>query len=236
MQMNHRFIHLLLGFILVLGVIMFINSTFFSITSYEVIYGSLVPELEYIPWEDLLGKNIFHTDLAGLKDIALDHRQIKDVTVKRKLPGTIVYIVNERKPVAAIKSHASYYLTDGEGFIIEKANTAGRWEVPIISWPDAEQLLKDDIFVADSRPVDILKLLASFDSNILIRLSGVDINDEQLTLRLKDGGNIYIGQVYEAHELNQIISNFLSQAEVNYWRIDYLDLRFIDRPVFKLIP
>lgn len=234
MQVSHRFLHLLLGFILVLGLIIFLNSSFFSVTSYEIISTHLIAPEEFIPWQALLGKNIFHIDVGELKTVALLHPQIKSVTVKRKFPGTLVYIVDERRPIAAIEFAEEYFLVDEEGIVIEKMNFIEKNGMTIVSKKNGDQLIGDERSVQASL-LNTLNLIGLLNSNIPNILSRVDIEDGQKTLYLANGGKVILAESSDNQKVAQVILGFLEKARDNSWKFDYLDLRFTDKPVFKLV-
>lgn len=232
--MKGKFVQWILGFSLVLGLITFLNSSFFSIRSYEVISDHFIDYQEYIPWSALIGKNIFHIDKAELETIALNHRQIKDVKIKRKLPGTLLYFVDGREPVAFYQLGEEFYLLDKEAFIIEQMHVKSNLPIPLIVSTKKEREFKSDNILEMSLE-ETMELLCAMDLSIYNQILKVEINEEGKVIYLEGNGKILIGDQVNYFELNKVLMNFFQEVQRNSWKIDYLDLRYSEKPVFKLL-
>ena len=82
-------------------------------------------------------KNIFQIDLKRVRNLLLNHPRIKEVTIKRKLPDTIIINIEERIPTAIILVSSEYiskvYEVDNEGYIISEGSKILNYDLPIIT-------------------------------------------------------------------------------------------------------
>lgn len=69
------------------------------------------------------GKNIFWgTGVGDMKDNLLKNPYFEEVKIKRKLPGTLVIKVKERRQIAAIVYSDKYVVIDKEGRVLRKSS------------------------------------------------------------------------------------------------------------------
>ncbi len=230
--MNKRFSYLLLGFLIILSLISFMNSSFFAIKDLEVVSSGLVPPDAYIPQDKLLGSNIFHIDRGNLIEKAYEHPQIRSVDIRRSLPGTIVYLVEERKPLAFIKAE-HYYLVDREAYIIKRTENLERLSVPVVQM--GEDFSVDPGGAIKCKEInEILHLLDLLGQSVLQGLVQVNLKNGDIVIHTEHDGLIYLGDLYSPEELAKILRTFFSEAEQEGWQLEYLDLRYEGRPVYRI--
>lgn len=90
------------------------------------------------------GKSIFFLDLAQLeKELPKKFPQIKKISFQKKLPDQLLIRVEERKPVAVLRTGAPaspsgrhYFLVDKEGVVFAKSATFSG--VPLLFLPEEE--------------------------------------------------------------------------------------------------
>lgn len=218
---------------MIIGGILFVNSSFFALTGFEIISENIVPTEEYIPYEYLQGRNIFHIRLGNLEETALRHRQIKSVTIKRRLPGTLLYEVEERRPLALIKGPNSRFCVDYQGYVLKEYEEVSAIYLPLIDIA-LDELYGDTESINDPSIQRILSLLKDFDDVLLKELERIVLEENTIIVQVQDGGQIFLGQAYTSWELNQIIRHFWGEMGNDWQNLDYLDLRYQDRPVYRL--
>lgn len=69
------------------------------------------------------GENIFKLKKNDIKDKLLKDPYFENVTIKRKLPSTIVIKVTERTEQAAVPNKGTYIIIDPNGLVLRKADT-----------------------------------------------------------------------------------------------------------------
>jgi len=80
-----------------------------------------------------------------------------------------------------------------------------------------------------------LNLLENLEKWVLERVTDVVLGQRRnVRLYLEGGGQILLGQAYTSDELPGLIMGFMRELEKDLDRLEYLDLRFEGRPVYKL--
>lgn len=88
---------------------------------------------------DMNRDNILKINLESLRIKILESPWLKEVMIRRELPGTIKIHLIERIPQAVIDYGDSFYLVDGEGVIIERIRDRGGHILPLISGVDLSE-------------------------------------------------------------------------------------------------
>lgn len=68
-----------------------------------------------------LGENIFRADLRGAQEVLLRHPLVREVAIRRALPGRVLVEVEEREPCLLVALGKDYYWADREGYLLGKA-------------------------------------------------------------------------------------------------------------------
>lgn len=148
---------------------------------------------------DILSRAVIDMGISLLKINASEIKkrirtipEIKSVKVQRRLPGTLIIRITERKPIAIINT-GLMYLVDNEGFMWSiKPNTY--WDLPIISGVK-DTILDQDLHVVK---VDEIKEINSFfkkinkiDKSFAADLSQVDFaNDDEVMVAFESKSTI----------------------------------------------
>lgn len=122
---KHYFLRFLIFAALCVGLYYFANSEFFDVQKIAVENNSYYTNEQVIQLaEAKVGENLFKVKTRGMKEKLLADAYIKGVNIKKKLPGTIVISVEERKEAAAIPYGEKYVLIDIDGMVLRKTDTA----------------------------------------------------------------------------------------------------------------
>ena len=70
---------------------------------------------------DLAGKSILALDVANVRKRVKESPWVKEVQVRRRLPGVVVIQVEERKAALVWRAAGRSLLVDGEGVVLDKA-------------------------------------------------------------------------------------------------------------------
>ena len=114
--------------------------SFFSVRAVEV------RGIRYLAADDVVARLRVDTlqsiwqDLSILRRRVLGHPQIGDVTVSRRLPGTIVVTVTENLPVALLSDPRGLQPFAGSGRALPIDPTQAALELPVIFAPDPRLL------------------------------------------------------------------------------------------------
>ena len=135
----------------VLAVYYFTQSPFFALKEIEVNGNTKVTETEIIKKSGLsTGINYFELDTEIVEKRLHSIPLVEKVTVKKRLPDSVVINIKERKPLALFCTQEGLLVIDGKGYCLEKCTTAASYDLPIITGlkPDSqnpgEQVIKSD--------------------------------------------------------------------------------------------
>ncbi len=230
---RRRFGRLLLFFLLGVGLIIFLNSDFFRVKEIEIVGMEGIESGELVPKEEVLGLNIFHVDKNFLVDYALRDSTIREVRINRKLPATLVYYLQAREPLAWVETGSGFFLVDEEGYSIEKKEEVGELDFPLIKLDGIE--MEKEVRLDEDNLIFCLNLLENLDQWVLEKVTDVVLKPRRnVKLVLQEGGHILLGEAYSSEELPGLIMGFMRELENEIERLEYLDLRFKGRPVYKL--
>lgn len=131
---NWWFLGLVLGVFLVAGVCYVIYFTdVFVLKEIKVSSNKRVDKEEILNLTGLKGgERIFSLSLKELRKKILSNRNIEDVTIVRRLPGTLEIIVKEREPLAILEKDNKGYLIDRKGEILDRILPEDYFFYPVV--------------------------------------------------------------------------------------------------------
>ena len=108
---RNRLITLLLFvFMVCFGVIAFIKSDFFALKNIKILNNNMLTKSEVKDLSKIaIGKNIFTYDLKKINSNIRESTYIKDVTVKRKIPNSILINIQEKQISCVLKNNNNIY-------------------------------------------------------------------------------------------------------------------------------
>lgn len=120
---KHYLLKFLLLVIVAAGLYYFLTSELFDIRKIKV---ENISHYTAEQVEDMSkiqkGENIFALALSDVKQSLLSDSYMKDVKIKRKLPGTVVIDVTERVEYAAVPYGTEYILIDQEAIVLSRTS------------------------------------------------------------------------------------------------------------------
>ncbi len=126
------------------------------------------------------GQNIFAFNKKGVIKNLNSYSYIKNVKVKRKLPATVIFLVTERTPAAAVTYGERYIVLDDEGFVLEK--TREEPQLTLLSGMTVKRMEEGKSLKVEESDVleDTLKMLNIMKKNDLffkkIEMTNVMVN------------------------------------------------------------
>lgn len=137
------------------------------------------------------GANLFDLDIAAIKKRLEDVPLIRDVTIQRRLPSTLVVRVNERVPVARIAPGTGgfFFSVDRDSMVIGLAGSQ-LMHLPVVKG-FRDRGISPGTSLSDTGASDALQLLTLLDESPAgdnIRLTTIDVsNPDYLDLSLESG-------------------------------------------------
>ena len=184
------------------------------------------------------GAKLYELDLMSIRNDVLTHNFIKEVSVERDLPSTLVIRVTERSPIAMVNRSEIRYL-DPEGVILPHSLSRELFDLPMISGIDATVPLAVGTRIHNAHILEALDILSTtrevsrelyhLISEVRLR-SGGDI-----VLYATEGGiPIIFGHGDAARKLfylNTFWKDVASQR--GFVNLQYIDLRFEDQIIVR---
>jgi cell division protein FtsQ len=116
-------LRLLLIIALGVGLYYLLTSSFFDVQNISVENNNHYTKEQIISKADAkTGQNIFGVKTNKIKDALLEDPYIKNVRIKRSLPGTVITIVEERKEAAMVPYADTFIVMDKDGLVLRKSN------------------------------------------------------------------------------------------------------------------
>ncbi len=196
-----------------------------------------------IPAEDIAeigvlmpGENIFRMNTSMIAENIVRHPQIKSVTVERKLPEQIVFVVEERKPYAYLISSEDFIVIDDEAVYLYKKSAIDNVSMPFISGVQLTGEITPGVKITNPGLIAAIELINMLGSDIMTEISGIIAeNPETLTLKTLQGVEIRFGKAEDLNRKIQMMQQLLidNAAIFNDQTIEYIDLRYDTSLVIK---
>lgn len=117
---NKLILVLMLALMLVVGAVAFLNSNVFDLQEVSIKGNKELDSEELLSELDIVkNKNIFSYDTKYVKEQLIQNPYIEDISIKLKLPGTMIISIKEITPVALLKNENSFCYISSNGDKIE---------------------------------------------------------------------------------------------------------------------
>ncbi len=150
---------------------------------------------------------------------------VEQATVERRLPGTVVVALRERRPFAIWQNQKKYLLIDRAGQVVANQDVA---------------LFKDKLpmVVGQGAPIGAARLLEALGKYPSLGervLASVRVGERRWNLRLKNGTDVMLPEGHETEALNRLV-----QLQQDHALLDrplaVIDLRLPDKLVLRAKP
>jgi cell division protein FtsQ len=149
---------------------------------------------------------------------------VEHATVERRLPGTVVVFLQERRPFAIWQNQAKFVLIDRNGQLVANQNVAEFRQLPLVVGPGAPAAAATLIDALTDRP-DLQKRI----------VAAVRVGERRWNLRLNNGADVMLPEGHEIEALDR-----LTQLQQQHALLDRplaaIDMRLGDRLVLRPRP
>ena len=149
---------------------------------------------------------------------------VEHATVERRLPGTLIVNLQERRPFAIWQNQGKFVLVDRAGQVVANQDVTQFRHLPLIvglGAPGAAAVLLDAL---RDRPALAEKVSAS-----------VRVGERRWNLRMLSGGDVMLPEGHEVVALNRLMQLQQDQAVLDR-PLSAIDMRLPDRLVFRPKP
>jgi cell division protein FtsQ len=146
---------------------------------------------------------------------------VQHVAVERRLPGTLVVILTERKPFAIWQNQGKFVLIGRDGQVVANEDIAAFGDLPLVVGLGAPE--------AATPLLDALATLPELKSRVL---AAVRVGERRWNLRLKNGADIMLPEGAEAPALAKLMELQSTQSLLDR-PLAVVDMRLPDRLVVR---
>ncbi len=149
---------------------------------------------------------------------------VKRATIERRLPGTVVVFLEERRPFAIWQNQAKFVLIDRNGQIVANQNVAAFRDLPLVVGPGAPSAAATLIDALTDHP-DLQKRV----------IAAVRVGERRWNLRLNNGADVMLPEGHEVQAIDRLMQ--LQQQHALLDRpLAAIDMRLGDRLVLRPRP
>lgn len=175
--------------------------------------------------------NLLLLDIRALQDRIESHRWVKEARLRKVFPSSLKVELTEREPVALLKIGGSFLMIDEEGVGLE--SLAAREDVNL-------PLLLDRSFFQNRYREKIAlarRCLSALTPEQRPELEALDLSENHCVSAFLRGltTRFILGDERFSERLS-FIRSYLEEMEGQNGPLEYVDLRFDDRIIFKPLP
>jgi len=149
---------------------------------------------------------------------------VEHATVERRLPGTVVLFLQERRPFAVWQNQSKFVLIDRTGQIVANQNVAEFHQLPLVVGPGAPAAAATLIDALTDRP-DLQKRV----------IAAVRVGERRWNMRLNNGADVMLPEGHEVAALDRLVQ-LQQQHAVLDRPLAAIDMRLGDRLVLRPRP
>ncbi len=234
---NQRFVLMVVFFVAcLLAGYFFSLSSFFSINTIKVEGNKLVGNDRVIALSGIeKGRNIFKINQQELSQWLRIDPLIANATVSRKLPGTLIINVEERKSVAVIATGQAFIWLDQQGTVITRMVKMNKFDVPLLTGLNKfdYSVMPGTVIKNDSLD-KALDLIRQMTADMRSHISEINVADPQkIIVCTKDGIEVRVGNGEDFEDKYILYTAIIEDRTTNgdIKQIKYIDVTVVDKPV-----
>lgn len=202
------------------------------VSSVEAVGLQNLKDSDVLKVASLEGRNILAMNTNAVKGQIEGLPWVKEATVRRSFPHSVVIIVVEREPIALWKVGGTMSLVDQEGVILGPASGARDLPV-IIQQLDGKVLKPGDKVSADAVNLAI-RLRETLPSIMGLKAKGFEyLTSGGLVLETDQGWRARFGDSEDFDAKLAVWKAILPKAQTTCLKGSHTDLRFGERPFFR---
>ena len=205
-----------------------------SIRGAQMLVPEEIRDLSGVP----IAENLFLTSFARTRENLRKITAIRDFSLYRLPPGTVIINITERKPIAVLVFKNKSAIVDESGYILNRnpgltLNVPNMTELPVISGLgtveyDGEERIDTQ---ASKLIVDIITELASLlgSRHLQLATGGFD----KISFSLDDILLVKVGRNEDVRHKMEVFKALLPEIEGRWDTVAYVDVRYPENPVIK---
>lgn len=210
--------------LLLIAGFLLIRSPFFEVASVEVRGNELLAKEEILSVAGVTtGVNIFRVHLGEAGEKLGTLPLVKEASLERRFPSTIVVNIEERRPLALVDIEDAFWEVDAEGVVLRRQKV-GAEGLPVVT----------GAVPGDRTMSKALSVTAALPAEIKGELSEINVSEGyRITLYTVDGIPVYLGSADELDTQALILSEVLDAVRASGRTVEYIDLAEPQNAVVK---
>jgi cell division protein FtsQ len=239
-KLNVRSKHILLFFLVIAGFFFGLAKVYLSLINCD---DFAVKKTEIACRREAVGRdirallnasrlnNLLLLDIGRLRDRVEAHRWVKEARLRKVFPSTLRIDLTEREPAAVLKAGESFLMVDREGVWLEQLAAREEADLPL--------LLDSSSFTEDYQ--DKLRLAwkcwDALTPEQRLEVEALDLSEPEsvAVYFLGQSTRLILGGERFSERLS-FIRSYKETMEGQNGPLEYIDLRFDDRIIFKPLP
>lgn len=220
------------GLVLVFSLFFKINTV--AVSGDKVYSDKMVTEKSGIE----IGENLFKVSEAKLSQrLSKDLPYIKNVTIERKLPDTIIINVEAAKEVAAVTTKKGFVLLDETGKVLDKNASILKENVAVINNVKLKEYIEGEkVALTDEKKTEaLIKLFEAIKNTDMQLLTEIDLkNINDINIKYDDRITFAVGSLTNIEtKLARGLAALEKENEINAYSEGTLDLKTEPYVYFK---
>ncbi len=195
----------------------------------EIVRAPSLQQVDSQYLDNIVGRNIFAVDLAAIqRRVQSQYPSIDNLRIIRQLPNRILVTAEKREPFAIVVVAKNEVVVDGYGVALEDRAAAFRSLPLIVGVNDASAASPGDSLRSRQTGIalKILQTMAEHPYLSRIKVRTMDVtNLSKIVIALEGYGDIMMDRYQIEQKIDQL-GILLSQPELDFKNIAYIDLRF----------
>ncbi len=234
---QRRFLRIILLIIVLTSSAVFIfRHEVFNINGYKVNGNSKLAVEEIIQASGInKGGNIFKLKKSQPIENILKLPYIKDIEIKRKLPNTIVYNIEERVGVFQTRTVSTMLLVDIEGRVLEELEGVDGNLPNIIGFDLNNIAVGDNIFLESDKDDIINFIMDSKEAELLMKSSKIDMTLlDDINIELNNGIGVAFGTLDNVKYKLRLLNEMLKDIEEKQIQTKMIIMNKGDNPIMVI--
>ncbi|MGI5891853.1 MAG: cell division protein FtsQ/DivIB, partial [Bacillota bacterium] len=219
-----------------LGGYFFSNSPFFYTNDIQVRGNEKIDAQSLIDLSGLeKGVNIFAAQTKRAEQWLEINPFILDAQVKRRLPGTLIITIEERKPAAIVVSDKAFLTVATDMVILSRLSKADQLPYPLITGvKDIMPGISPGSVLAGNQIESGIDIIKQMSGDVYPDIAEINVEDPQkIKIFLNSGVEVRIGDSAKFKEKYTLFTSILSEQKQagKLSSIQYIDVSIIEKPV-----
>lgn len=177
------------------------------------------------------GQNLLLLSPAAIEASVADLPWVQDVSVERRLPGTVKIEVTEREPAMILSLGAARWTIDAHGHVLASGEAAAG--LPTLAGVEVASV-EPGIQLMTRESADALTVYRALPESLLEEVSAVFApTSERITLTLKSGTAVRLGAAEEVRAKVKVLGSLLRRLAGEGRTAAYIDLRVPTSPALS---